>query len=273
MKGTLPVFEAYMAAGWDGVATLYRAPPESTEQVLHPKDKLIGKRDLPVAIDLGAGPAGYKEIHSEVIGELGWRVYFMLWEHPKANDAAAGWDGDRVAVYQKGDQLVGLIATTWDSVSDAQDFATAYRETLKKRYPGKAPVQVERKGKDVFIVDGSGQAGLMAVVRKANKTPVKAQPNSTIVAKPGSGKDEPAAGKGGDANAKLKKLANRACACKSKSCGNKVLDDFVAFAKAYANASGDQEAANQQGQRLGKCLIEAGVDSKVLMDKLNAAMK
>ena len=56
-------------------------------------------------------------------------------------------------------------------------------------------------------------------------------------------------------------------------CADKVLEDFAKFAKENKNARGDQEKANAAGQKLGKCLVEAGVDTKKLMDTLSELAK
>jgi len=174
MKGVMPVYEAYMVGGWDAVGKLYENPPNSTEQVLHPADKLVGKkRDYPVALSFDA-PAGYEELHSEVIGELGWRVYFMLWKGSDPVASAAGWDGDRVAVYAKDGKLVGMIATTWDTAADAEEFEKAYSASLAKRFPSGArddgtKTFIKRKGKDVYIVDGAADDSLLTQLTKTRK--------------------------------------------------------------------------------------------------------
>jgi len=184
MKGVLPVYEAYMAGGWDGVADLYEHPPSSTEQVLHPATKLVGKRDEPVAITIPK-LSGWNEVQSEVLGELGWRVYFMLWDAQDPDAAAAGWDGDRYTVYEKDGKLVGLIATTWDSPAEAQKFADAYLASLSTRFSGAesssgkgwkavarsdgGKVFVRSKGSDVYIVDGGDDPKLLDLVAKAKK--------------------------------------------------------------------------------------------------------
>ncbi|RMH41379.1 MAG: hypothetical protein D6689_11285 [Deltaproteobacteria bacterium] len=183
-KGVLPVYEAYVAGGWDAVDALYKNPPASTEQVLHPADKLVRTRDEPVHIALAA-PRGAAPIHEETIGELGWRVYFMQWQAADPVGAAAGWDGDRVAVYERDGALVGLIATTWDTNADAKEFAEAYIASLDKRFPGAekadarivttvtrpdgGKVLVQRKGQHVFIVDGGTEADLKLVTRARMK--------------------------------------------------------------------------------------------------------
>jgi hypothetical protein len=186
MKGVMPVYEAYLDGGWKSVSKLYTDPPNSTEQVLHPATKLVPKRDYPIAVTLPE-LEGATEVQSEVLGELGWRVYFMLWE-PKdvdVNAAAAGWDGDRYTVYEKDGKLVGLIATTWDDQKEADEFADAYMKSLAVRFPeGKASaskgwdavsrtdgtsVFLRKNGKDVFIVDGDTDGALLDLVSKAKK--------------------------------------------------------------------------------------------------------
>jgi|GEM_PF-636465 len=177
MRGTLPVLEAYLAGGWEGVDELYKDPPQSTEQVLHPAEKLVGTRDYPVALTLpkGVAPKGYELLHEDVLGELIWQVYFDNWKVDAGPAAAAGWDGDRVAVYGKDGKEIGFIATIWDSPEDATEFENAYLASLEKRFPGQARAQarsftsvprgddtyvfVQRKGANVYIVDGAGDDG------------------------------------------------------------------------------------------------------------------
>jgi hypothetical protein len=187
MKGVMPVYETYVNGGWDAVATLYTNPPDSTEQVLHPADKLVGKRDYPVGISLKA-PKGWSELYGEVMGELGWRVYFMVWEADDPTAAAAGWDGDRYMVYENDCALVALIATTWDSPEDAKQFTDAYLASLTKRFPESAApakgkggvvsvprpdgtsVYVMTKGKDVFIADGAPDDSFVKLAARAKKS-------------------------------------------------------------------------------------------------------
>lgn len=185
-RGALPIFEAYQRGGWDEVGELYRQPPESTEQVLHPETKLYPTRDLPRTVTLIKPPAGYQLVHSDTLGELLWRVYFLLWKDdaggdgsraaagPSADTAAAGWDGDRYAVLRGEDgSLLTLLVTTWDSEADAEELELAYRRTLIKRFggdgsqrPDGTPVRVQRRGTEVYVVDGAGADKLMPALLK-----------------------------------------------------------------------------------------------------------
>jgi hypothetical protein len=177
-KGALVALTAYQHGGWAAVDDLYRHPPESTEQVLHPATKLYPTRDHPRPVTLAA--TAEREIANDVMGEMLWWVYFYLWTPKLADEAAQGWGGDRYRVVRNGDgKLVGSIATVWDSETDAKQFAAAYRSSLAARFPGAKPsaegvvrpdggeVHVRQLGARVYIVDGGDQAALDALVKTA----------------------------------------------------------------------------------------------------------
>ena len=168
-KGALTVLEAYAAGGWDGVAKLYHEPPDSTEQVLHPVDKLVKSRDMPVAFSLPALPkalAGWQPLYADVLGELLWRVYFTNWGRRDANDLAAGWDGDRWAAFIQGDKTFAVVATAWDSPEEAAQFAKAYEDTLATR-AAKGLVKVQ--GERVYVALGCDVGPCEAVMKELDK--------------------------------------------------------------------------------------------------------
>ncbi len=76
-----------------------------------------------------------------------------------------------------------------------------------------------------------------------------------------------------DASVEIVKFADKACACADAKCADGVAEEFVKWIKENKNARGDQEKANEAGQKLGKCLVEKGVDPKKLMDTLSEAAK
>jgi hypothetical protein len=115
--------------GWAVVDAAYKAPPDSTEQIIHPEKYLV--REAPVAVPAPVAPAdlgaGWTEGWSDTLGELGTSV----WLEPTAGaraaaDAAAGWGGDRVVMLE-GPDGAWLIAwqTAWDTPADAEAFADA----------------------------------------------------------------------------------------------------------------------------------------------------
>jgi len=182
MKGALVVVTAYEHGGWPGVDALYRDPPASTEQVLHPATKLFPARERPHRVTL-ARPTD-PELAGNVLGELQWKIYFELWKSPRAEQASEGWGGDRYSVTRRKDgRLIARLATIWDTPGDAEQFAAAYLDTLAARFPGAPPLSpaapaagvprpdggrvfVRTAGARVFIVDGADDvAALDALVR------------------------------------------------------------------------------------------------------------
>jgi hypothetical protein len=169
--------------GWAAIDDAYRSPPLSTEQILHP-EKYAAKPDFPTIIDLGAlSPGeGWKEVGRNVLGEL--QILIMLRKH-SGKTAAAGWDGDRYAVFEGPKDRLGLVwLSTWDSEEDAREFAHAYvaQQTSKSGNIGQPPKPipdsvwrnvddalfvVERRGKDVAVVEGFSPNATPALVDAA----------------------------------------------------------------------------------------------------------
>ncbi|HET9621850.1 MAG TPA: hypothetical protein VFP84_10805, partial [Kofleriaceae bacterium] len=180
-KGAVVAMTAYEHGGWPAVDELYKHPPESTEQVLHPDGKLFPTREHPHKVTLPE--AKLPGATTDVLGELSWQTYFAQWKVANGNEAAAGWGGDRFVVTAgKEGALTGRIATVWDSEADAAQFVTAYVASLSARFPGTdshAPeagiarsdggrVFVRRVGNKVFIVDGaSDHRAIDALLRDA----------------------------------------------------------------------------------------------------------
>jgi hypothetical protein len=139
-QGTAWVTQLYKRGGWDQVSKAFTALPQSTEQVLH-ADKYFA-REAPVKVEIPdiapALGAGWKRIDYDVNGE--WGYYLILDEFLKSDDesrrAAAGWGGDRYALYEqagKGETLIAQL-TVWDTEADAREFFDAYARRTERRY-------------------------------------------------------------------------------------------------------------------------------------------
>lgn len=108
-------------------------PPASTEQVLHPEKYFAGER--PRAVRTGARQAlgrGWRSTGSETFGELDALAILSTRRAltPGAGAAAAGWDGGRRELLERGGDRVLAIATTWESTGEAGEFARAYERSL-----------------------------------------------------------------------------------------------------------------------------------------------
>jgi hypothetical protein len=116
-------------------------PPRSTEQILHP-EKWLDRRDDPIELawpDLTAALPGWKKAAEGQMGEEGMLILLRQAEKGPAvavaaaapatpvtsAAAAAGWGGDRFAVYEKEGQRLLLWLTEWDGESDAAEFQNA----------------------------------------------------------------------------------------------------------------------------------------------------
>jgi hypothetical protein len=119
--------------GWTAVDDAFARPPASTEQVLHPDKYVANEAPLAVSLpkDLASRlGAGWKVGLEDTLGEFSLKVWLANAGGGKgaatAQGASAGWGGDRVALLDGPDGATAVaISTTWDTASDAAEFATA----------------------------------------------------------------------------------------------------------------------------------------------------
>lgn len=143
----------FQAGGWDAVDAAYLDMPASTEQILHPEKYL--DRDNPVTLTLPtpseAMGDGWSEVNQNTLGEL--QIALLLANLPPGSgfngmtgqyaipdpalNAAAGWDGDRYALWAGSDgQEVLAWRTAWDTEQDARAFASAIARYEEGRWGG-----------------------------------------------------------------------------------------------------------------------------------------
>jgi hypothetical protein len=189
LKGITFVAYGQKRGGWAAVNKVYADLPASTEQILHP-EKYYQQRDKPVPVSLGTVdqlvPKEWKNIYEDVLGEF---MMLQLLEgvddRDEAKRAAAGWGGDRLRVYQRGQEFGWVELSVWDSQRDAVEFAGAFSKTVQSRLPQfvlqpqetskpeltwKGPddrvVSVVRDGSSVLIVENFDRA-LAIKIRQA----------------------------------------------------------------------------------------------------------
>lgn len=122
--------------GWAAVDALYDRMPESTEQILHPEKYTAG--EAPVAVTLPTDIAtrlgtGWTVPLEDTFGEFQTGIWLREGgvATAAANDAAAGWGGDRMAVIQGPDGAWSVAwQTVWDTEADAEAFETAATTAL-----------------------------------------------------------------------------------------------------------------------------------------------
>ncbi len=151
-------------SGFSAIDDAFRAPPLTTEQVLHPERYLAG--ELPEAITLPAlasmPSAGFVALEEETLGELELSVYFARGTATdRDRDAAAGWDGDRIRVYHRPESPAAPAAmavvwlTAWDDEREALDAESAARRVATTTPPTPVgPPVITRQGRALAITAG-----------------------------------------------------------------------------------------------------------------------
>lgn len=140
-EGQQWVSELYASGGQAAIDAAYTHPPSSTEQVLHPEKFLSKVREEPreVATELKLDSA-WKKVHENVVGELGIRSLFSkVLGRERAELAAAGWGGDRYAMWEGARGAWILVwKSVWDTEADARQFFEALHRFYAIKYDNKA---------------------------------------------------------------------------------------------------------------------------------------
>ncbi len=119
------------AGGFTMVDSAWRDPPTTTEQVMHiekwrAREPALAVR-APTALALGKGFALEDE---DTSGELGLRTAYEEWmSRTDAADVAAGWGGDRSALYARSDEVASMTHIRYDANNTARPVSKVF-ETL-----------------------------------------------------------------------------------------------------------------------------------------------
>jgi|GEM_PF-373807 hypothetical protein len=151
LEGAQFVLGVYVETGWKGVNALYERAPASTEQIMHPAKYQLGEKPLEVDLPgfedvLGQG---WSELQRDTFGEFSLAAYLEdRLPRDQAAIAAAGWGGDRYALYVgPGDASLLVHRLAWDTVGDAAEFFGAFAGFSEARF-----------GTEWELLDGKGSA-------------------------------------------------------------------------------------------------------------------
>lgn len=120
---------------WSAVDAVFKRPPKSTEQIIHP-EKYLADED-PVAVKLELPDT----VHSTVWGELGFELFLRAHgiDAAAAKLAASGWAGDRVVATTK----LGAAKLVWDSEIDAIEAFEAAQRALDDTTLGAVAIKTD----------------------------------------------------------------------------------------------------------------------------------
>jgi hypothetical protein len=145
---------------WALVNTAYRLrPPSSTEQVLHPRAYFEADEPKPVTVRARLGN-GWKRASAGTWGELQTRE-LLARSGGGAEEAAAGWGGDRYELWRSRSGSALIMRWRWDTPRDETEFAARVREFAESQ---DRPAVVARRGGTVTlaIAPEPGQARRLA---------------------------------------------------------------------------------------------------------------
>jgi hypothetical protein len=157
--------------GWMSVDKAWDRLPTTTEQILHVDKWEANEQALTIpAPSASALGEGWKKEDEDSFGELGFALTFEEWvDHTEARAAAAGWGGDRSAVYQKGDEIAFAVHSRYDALPFAERAMPKLTPGLKKAWGKPAiadgwwlcferkelgPLMLARKDKDLVLLAG-----------------------------------------------------------------------------------------------------------------------
>jgi hypothetical protein len=144
---------------------LFRRPPASSEQVLHPEKYAAGEAPREVSVDAGAfAREGWGLKAATPIGEIGARGVLMAGVPPEeAARASAGWGGDTALLFEReGRAPLFVWKTVWDKAADAREFFRAFNTLQAGRG---APVVIAFAPEGAEQQQAWGEAGVQTYVR------------------------------------------------------------------------------------------------------------
>ncbi len=161
------VKEFLLKNSWNELESLYKNPPRTTEQIMHP-EKFLDEPDHPQDADaiahrhFGDPESWENEVCSNILGEF--TTYLLLKEHldeETARKGAEGWDGDLVTLKEdlhKNSRETLQMTFCWDSEAEALEFRRAYEQYLLNKYPTPSPAPAS--GRDNLLRQVMAENGI-----------------------------------------------------------------------------------------------------------------
>ena len=159
-EGARFVDEAYRRGGWPGVDALYRRPPQSSHQILHPALYFDSTAPIP-QIELAGYEqimTGWKKIDDDTYGELLLRVILERNLGKQSNELglATRWIADRIIILQqsRGVNVIWMLA--FADPQTASHFAVVYQTLLDRLLGDSTPHRIDARSNVVLVVIGQG---------------------------------------------------------------------------------------------------------------------
>jgi len=165
--------------GYAGLDKIFKKPPESTKEILHPEYYLrsgsklepLESQNLLTYFPEDEKPAEDLLVYEDTLGEffISATLRQCAGDAASASQISAGWTGDRLGVFSDGEQEKILVwKTRWESEVARDEFIEAYQRCFSEdrklsgegaglRWSrGASTISLSPHGKDLVVLKGSG---------------------------------------------------------------------------------------------------------------------
>jgi hypothetical protein len=147
--------------GQEAFARIFREPPVSSQQILHPEKYFQEVKPTEPALPSVSSEEDYEELTEGYIGELDHAILLRQYAGEKeAESLSSRWKGGRYRVLEdkKDKHTVLAYVVEWESEAVAREYFGLYRQVLAKKWKAmKVSLDSERK------VEGRGDDGYFIV--------------------------------------------------------------------------------------------------------------
>lgn len=148
-------------SGQAGFSQVFRNPPVSTQQILHPRKYFGGVTPVPPPLPKPRLPRGYKTLVEGAMGELDHSILLRQYAgKQQAGAIAPFWKAGRYSLLENTveKRTVLLYASEWENVTVARSFFELYEQVLKKKW-----TRMEAGTRDEHTLAGQGDDGYFMV--------------------------------------------------------------------------------------------------------------
>jgi hypothetical protein len=153
----------YAKMGKVAFAEVFRHPPDTSQQILHPAKYFDHIEPTHPAFPQVAPGKGYKDLSEGMLGELDHAILIRQYgTSQEASAIAPHWKGGRYSLVENKKQARVILryVSEWDSAEIAQDFFRFYRQVLQKKWK-----KMDVTGESDATWSGTGDDGYFVVRR------------------------------------------------------------------------------------------------------------
>jgi hypothetical protein len=161
--------------GKEAFAEVFRHPPVSTQQILHPEKYFERVAPLNTKLPQTQAARGLRKVIDGSFGEFDHRILLRQYGGTEAESLAVKWRGSAFQIVQRkgGETAVLMYASEWEDEEAARQFFRFYRSVLNGKWK-----RLKVESESANEIAGSGDDGRFVVKLEGNRvTSVEGMPN------------------------------------------------------------------------------------------------